>query len=189
MAFRERVKRVLGRGSSSNSSTSSLSKQSTHNRRDSNVYQPGEKMPPMKYRRPVQKEHKEKLESFQFAQSWRRKSEQSQYSPMGSRIPSRMGSMKSRKSTHASRSQVVEGADDDTDVANVGLSPQRTNEDSRYRPIDSAHARQSKPAADSRPETSSTGDGASNGSTGQQNFTQQDLNLALKRSRIEVPPS
>ncbi|KAF2143392.1 uncharacterized protein K452DRAFT_170289 [Aplosporella prunicola CBS 121167] len=171
MAFRERVKRVLGRSSSSNSSNSSLSKKTTASTtpRDSNVYQPGEKMPPMKYRRPVQKEHKEKLESFQFSKAWRRRSDMSQYSPMGSRLPSRMNSMKSRQSMQ---------------VARVGLSPQRTREETRFRPISlNANQRAQQPATSTRPETATT-DGSGNT---QQTFTQQDLNSALARSHIEVP--
>lgn len=55
-------------------------------------------MPRPKYRAPVQKEHKEKLESFSFADAWRRKSLQSIYSPMGTRAPSRRASFLSRKS-------------------------------------------------------------------------------------------
>ena len=50
-------------------------------------------MPPLKYRRPVEKKHKESLEAFSFAQAWRRKSHQSVYSPMGSRMPSRAASV------------------------------------------------------------------------------------------------
>ena len=126
MAFRERVKRVLGRSSSSNSSNSSLSKKTTASTtpRDNNVYQPGEKMPPMKYRRPVQKEHKEKLESFQFSKAWRRRSDMSQYSPMGSRLPSRMNSMKSRQSMQVARGQFIEGPDEESSPANGAFKEQ-----------------------------------------------------------------
>lgn len=55
-------------------------------------------MPKPKYRRPPQKEHKEKLESFTFASALsgvaRKKSDASAglYSPMGSRLPSRKNS-------------------------------------------------------------------------------------------------
>lgn len=49
-------------------------------------------MPRPKYRAPPQKEHKEKLEAFSFADAWRRKSFQSQHSPMGTRAPSRRNS-------------------------------------------------------------------------------------------------
>ena len=40
-------------------------------------------MPRPKYRAPPKKEHKEKLEAFSFPDAWRKKSFQSQYSPMG----------------------------------------------------------------------------------------------------------
>lgn len=55
-------------------------------------------MPRPKYRAPVKKEHKEKLESFSWGEAWRRRSFMSEYSPMGSRMPSRRGSLISRKS-------------------------------------------------------------------------------------------
>lgn len=115
--------------SPSNSETSSLSK--TDSKGDPNVYQPGEKMPQPKYRRPVPKEHKEKLENFSFSNAWRRSSQQSgDYSPMGSRAPSRRGSLASvfgvggRKSFQSRRgeshvgSTVEEDEGDDTDVKN-----------------------------------------------------------------------
>jgi hypothetical protein len=54
-------------------------------------YQPGEKIP-YKYLRPVEKSHKDNLEGFSWTKAWRRKSNQSQYSPHGSRMPSRAGS-------------------------------------------------------------------------------------------------
>jgi hypothetical protein len=58
-------------------------------------------MPQPKYRRPVAKEHKEKLEAFSFASAWRRKSSQSMYSPMGSRAVSRNASVASAKNATA----------------------------------------------------------------------------------------
>jgi len=130
MPFRQRVKRAFTRSSTSSSGDTSLSK--SNSRKNSNVYQAGEKMPPLKYRRPVAKEHKEKLESFSFAHAWRRKSDQSQYSPMGSRLPSRKNSThtQGRKSFQATRTsmqvprtpsnvgQVKEDMDDEADVTN-----------------------------------------------------------------------
>lgn len=122
MAFRERVKRALGRSSSSKSSSSSstLSKKNSKETEDDNhtYFKPGERMPPPKYRRPVAKEHKEKLEAFDFEKAWRRRSQQSVYSPMGSRYPSRRNSLTSRKSMTAPRSQVVENVDQAGDIAN-----------------------------------------------------------------------
>lgn len=55
-------------------------------------------MPRPKYRAPAKKEHTEKLESFNFGDAWRRRSFVSEYSPHGSRMPSRRGSLMSRKS-------------------------------------------------------------------------------------------
>lgn len=65
---------------------------------DDDYYKPGEKMPPMKYRRAVDPEHKKKLEAFSFSTAWRRRSHTSLYSPMGSRLPSRRNSCRSRRS-------------------------------------------------------------------------------------------
>ncbi|KAK8177821.1 hypothetical protein IWX90DRAFT_411230 [Phyllosticta citrichinensis] len=122
MAFRDRVKRVLGRKSSSNSSSTSSVKKTSSGRRDSSVwYQPGEKLPPLKYRRPVTKEHKELLESFSFQKAWRRRSDTSQYSPMGSRLPSRRNSRKSTTAPAAARRtqhELIEDVSEDQDLAN-----------------------------------------------------------------------
>lgn len=62
-----------------------------------NVYKPGEPMPRPKYRGPVNFQHQQKLLSFSFGDAFgaRRKSGASQYSPMGSRMPSRRGSRSS----------------------------------------------------------------------------------------------
>lgn len=65
---------------------------------DDDFYKPGEKMPPLKYRRAVDPEHKKALEAFSFKTAWRRRSHQSLYSPMGSRMPSRRSSFRSRRS-------------------------------------------------------------------------------------------
>lgn len=100
MTFRARIKRVLTFGDSSSDDNDTPRKGNpfrTRNKdpryRDPNVwYQPGEKMPPLKYRRPVNPEHKATLESFSWNNAWRRRSIVSQYSPMGSRLPSRRAS-------------------------------------------------------------------------------------------------
>ncbi|KAF2673464.1 hypothetical protein BT63DRAFT_451514 [Microthyrium microscopicum] len=93
MAFRERIKKTFRRKSSNSSSSRQTSNSSSNpsDRSSPIYYQPGERIP-YKYRRPVQPEHKEKLDSFSWATAWRRKSLTSQYSPMGSRMPSRQGS-------------------------------------------------------------------------------------------------
>lgn len=103
MAIREKAK-ALFRTKSNKPGSDSLSKTSTQgsdrDRWPSNVYKPGEPMPRPKYRAIPKKEHKEKLEAFSFAEAWRRKSFQSQYSPMGTRAPS-------RKNSHSRRSSWV----------------------------------------------------------------------------------
>lgn len=127
MQFRARLKKTFSRGSrSSNSSSESSStlSGSSGEKRPSNVYQPGEKIP-QKYRRPVDKAHQEKLEAFSFGDAWRRRSFQSVYSPMGSRMPSRRNSVElSTKYAAISRrgagfvDEVDEGSGDDSDLAN-----------------------------------------------------------------------
>lgn len=107
MPFREKAKALFKskRGSDSDSLSKSSSKNSSRDRWPSNVYKPGETMPRPKYRRPPTKEHKETLEAFSFAEAWRRKSFQSQYSPMGTRLPSRRTSflsIGSRKKSYMS---------------------------------------------------------------------------------------
>ncbi|KAG2168777.1 hypothetical protein D6C90_08632 [Aureobasidium pullulans] len=100
MAFRERIKKALRKASPNSSLRTSSTKDSSKDRDrwPSNVYKPGEPMPRAKYRAPVKKEHKEKLESFSFSAAWRRRSFMSEYSPMGTRMPSRRASLISRKS-------------------------------------------------------------------------------------------
>jgi hypothetical protein len=95
MSFRQRAKALFRPKSrtDSNSKSSKSSKSSSRDRWPSNVYKPGEVMPRPKYRRPPTKEHKEKLEAFSFAGAWRRKSHQSEYTPMGTRVPSRRASL------------------------------------------------------------------------------------------------
>ncbi|OCK76451.1 hypothetical protein K432DRAFT_306323 [Lepidopterella palustris CBS 459.81] len=197
MHFRQRVKRVFTRSSSGSNGDNSLSNSTSRN--SSNVYKPGEKMPPMKYRRPVAPEHKEKLESFSFAKAWRRKSTQSQYSPMGSRLPSRKNSthtvgrkslqgtrlsMQAQRATGGNVEQVKEGSGDDADVSNVGLSCQHTHESIKPGPTSSMErCSQSNKSGDSRPQT-----GCANGGVKADTpFTQEDLELALKRSHLDVP--
>ncbi|KAK8157936.1 hypothetical protein BKA80DRAFT_312327 [Phyllosticta citrichinensis] len=204
MAFRDRVKRVLGRKSSSNSSSTSSVKKTSSGRRDSSVwYQPGEKLPPLKYRRPVTKEHKELLESFSFQKAWRRRSDTSQYSPMGSRLPSRRNSRKSTTAPAAARRtqhELIEDVSEDQDLANVGLSPQRSrdNADAHRRltlsaPTNQGAARQSSPStANTRPPSSGTTDSTTNNdsNTDDDAFSHQafaqDLLHALNHSRIAV---
>lgn len=135
MAFREKLKKTFSRnhsaGNSENSSTLSKTNSKQNSRRSSNdknhqYYKPGEKIPQPKYRRPVDPEHKARLEAFSFANAWRRMSSQSQYSPMGSRMPSRRGSVISnmRKSIGSRRANGSIGpGPDDTDNVGSGMYP------------------------------------------------------------------
>ncbi|CAA9960909.1 hypothetical protein PTMSG1_04293 [Pyrenophora teres f. maculata] len=95
--LRTRLKRVLTAGSH---------RHAKPDEPESDFYKPGEKMPPLKYRRAVDPEHKKKLEAFSFSTAWRRHSNASLYSPMGSRLPSRRSSFRRRsrsRSMHRSR--------------------------------------------------------------------------------------
>ncbi|KAF2815697.1 uncharacterized protein BDZ99DRAFT_120953 [Mytilinidion resinicola] len=195
MPIRQRIKRALTRSSADGHP--SLSK-STTNKPDPNVYQPGEKMPPMKYRRPVAPEHKEKLEAFSFARAWRRKSGSSQYSPMGSRMPSRRNStatngrksfQTSRLSMQAPRTSLAKGEDggvregsqEEGDVTNVGLSRTHTHE-SLKPPHSSVGRRSQSIHTGSRPQT---GRGSASTKAGEAAFSAEDLELALKNSHLD----
>ncbi|KAJ4331634.1 hypothetical protein N0V95_009846 [Ascochyta clinopodiicola] len=99
-ALRSRLRRVLT-GQEGEGGIAAKIKHGKHAKPaqpESDFYLPGEKMPPMKYRRPVDPEHKKNLDAFSFKKAWRRRSHQSLYSPMGSRLPSRKGSFRSRRS-------------------------------------------------------------------------------------------
>lgn len=126
MPFREKMKRAFRRSSSVADGadlTKATSKASKKKDQD-NIYKPGE-TPASKYRGPNNQAHQDKLSAFSFGSAWsRRKSDQSEYSPMGSKLPSRRGSWlsgrgpgaRSRQQSHVG--QVVESADADDDVAN-----------------------------------------------------------------------
>lgn len=116
MPFRQKAKNLFktkSRGSSiSKTDSNDGSSLEGRDRWPSNVYKPGEPMPRPKYRAPPKKEHKEKLEAFNFADSWRKKSFQSTYSPMGTRAPSRRTSFLSfGKKSAASRNASVTSED------------------------------------------------------------------------------
>ncbi|KAF2148451.1 hypothetical protein K461DRAFT_64379 [Myriangium duriaei CBS 260.36] len=109
MPFREKLKKAFKSSSPASSKNPSPTiVQAETTRWPSNVYRPDEPMPRPKYRAPVKKEHKEKLEAFNFASSWRRRSHVSLYSPMGSRLPSRRGSRANRDSLEARRKSIVQ---------------------------------------------------------------------------------
>lgn len=147
MPFRARVKRALIGGPSDSSDLKGAgSKNSKNEKLPDNVYKPGEAMPRPKYRGPYNQAHQDKLTAFSFGNAWsRRKSSMSQktqgsdYSPMGSRLPSqgpsRRGSgwsgfsgkrgrwpLGSRQNSNYDPA-MKENADDDVNVAN-GVSAQ-----------------------------------------------------------------
>ncbi|KAL8779804.1 MAG: hypothetical protein Q9213_006762 [Squamulea squamosa] len=146
MPFRAKVKRAFGKNEDSSEAGSDpsqvQSKAATKKMKKpkieypDNVYKPGE-IPESKYKGPYNKEHQVKLHAFSFKTAFqgRRKSEQSLYSPMGSRLPSRKGSFLSRRSFARSRQQsrvedtLMENNEADDAVANVGLSRQHTTEE------------------------------------------------------------
>jgi hypothetical protein len=96
--LRTRLRRALT-GQAENGPLSKLKgNKSKNDDADDDYYKPGEKMPPLKYRRAVDPEHKKTLEAFTFGSAWRRRSHTSLYSPMGSRLPSRRNSCRSKRS-------------------------------------------------------------------------------------------
>ena len=125
MPFREKMKRAFGRAPSTGDGSELAKTTSKASKKDAeNIYRPGE-MPKPKYRGPYNQAHQDKLSAFSFGGAWtRRKSDQSQYSPMGSRLPSRRGSMlggrspEARSRQHSYVGQVVENIEGDDDIAN-----------------------------------------------------------------------
>lgn len=118
MPFRDKVKKAFGKSSDDPSESSSdlsqvQSKASSKEPRKqkveypADVYKPGE-IPEPKYKGPYNKADQQKLHAFSFAAAFqgRRKSDQSLYSPMGSRIPSRMNSFISRRTRSRQPSRV-----------------------------------------------------------------------------------
>jgi len=175
MPFRARLKKTFSRNSRSSHSSSDTSStlSGSSGKRASNVYQPGEKIP-QKYRRPVDKAHKEKLEAFTFAfgvESCRRqRSFQSLYSPMGSRMPSRRNSIEHIKREAIGPrggSFLGEGFDDDSDSATVAMSRQSSDGHSPRGVRDFADPPRHRGSA----------------------FTEEDLSLAMKQSHLTVPRS
>ncbi|KAK0276219.1 hypothetical protein LTR35_010542 [Friedmanniomyces endolithicus] len=210
MPFREKAKALFRRKDSAADSLSKTtsSSNSSRERWPSNIYKPGETMPRPKYRKPPTKEHKEKLESFSFGDAWRRKSYQSNYSPMGTRAPSRSNSLFRRKShARSSRANSVASlgdkeacgprqremhsgammtaqlsteveAEGDDDVTNVGLSRAQSREQVPTK---------SRPrtAEDIPPDCSDyIGSGTAHD---HRPFSEHELTLALQRSHLAVP--
>lgn len=118
MTLRDKAKSLFKRRASRDDTLSKSYSKESHERWLSNVYQPGEPMPRPKYRRPPEKAHKAKLDAFSFAEAWRKKSFQSQHSPMGTRQPSRRNSFVSTKRRSiAARSSLSRNASVDSQSA------------------------------------------------------------------------
>ncbi|KAF2874159.1 hypothetical protein BDV95DRAFT_592279 [Massariosphaeria phaeospora] len=228
MALRSRLRRAFTRSSpddsGSLSKTSDKSPKKTSkgdsnktakksSKGDSDVYQPGEKMPPLKYRRPVDPIHKANLEAFTWTKAWRRKSAQSMYSPMGSRMPSRKNSRASfgRRSMSSMKgssrgddigmvdsgvggsiagdemraNDLREGSDEEGDITNVGLSRPPSNHHKS-----SINARQSHSITSASfpplpgPTDHTRRSQSTSKSKPDQPFTPEDLELALHRSHL-----
>ncbi len=106
------MRKVLGRDSSNTEGGSTATK--TKSKVD--IYKPDE-LPPSKYRSPYNKPHQDKLKAFSFGDTFnRRKSDQTEISPMGSRMPSRKNSAFDGQRSNVGR--VVESGEADDDVQN-----------------------------------------------------------------------
>ncbi|KAL9014204.1 MAG: hypothetical protein Q9173_001135 [Seirophora scorigena] len=139
MPFRDKVKKAFGK-SSDDPSESALDLSQLQPKPSSkkpkkqkiefpeDVYKPGE-IPESKYKGPYNKAHQQKLHAFSFASAFqgRRKSDQSLYSPMGSRMPSRMNSFISRRTRSRQQSRVedmlMESSEADDAVENGNYTP------------------------------------------------------------------
>ncbi|MCJ1463240.1 hypothetical protein MMC07_001845 [Pseudocyphellaria aurata] len=194
MPFRDKVKRAFGRNSNEDSDLTTVSSATSRKEKKQkreypdNVYKPGEVMPRPKYRAAYNKEHQEKLSAFSFGDAWkRRKSDQSQYSPMGSRLPSMVGSLRRMSLATGSRDRkqsvatetVDENIDRDDDVSNVGLSRQVTrDENGRPRTADS------RKMNGLHSQRTVTNGHVKSGET-EKPFTEEELSLALTRTTVK----
>lgn len=107
MPFREKAKNLFKSKRNADSLSTTSTNDSNHDK-----YQPGESMPPPKYRRQPQKEHKDKLEAFSFGDAWRKRSFQSTHSPMGTRASSRRTSFLSQGRKSIGRKSVTQVDED-----------------------------------------------------------------------------
>lgn len=207
MPLREKAKNFFKRRNSrSDTLSKTSSKESSRDRWPSNVYKPGEPMPKPKYKRPPEKAHKDKLDAFSFGEAWRRKSFQSQHSPMGTRLPSRRNSFlsfrKGLASRNASRNASITsdaGKGGAKHKENVGPStrPALSPELEQYGDDDVAnvggsHLRTRGRDLPSPPRTAAGMSGSSlsppmSTAHDHQPFSEADLALALNRSHLAVP--
>ncbi|XP_014558902.1 hypothetical protein COCVIDRAFT_24640 [Bipolaris victoriae FI3] len=203
--LRTRLKRVLTAGSHRSAKPEEP---------ESDFYKPGEKMPPLKYRRAVDPEHKKKLEAFNFSTAWRRHSNASLYSPMGSRLPSRRSSFRRRsrsRSMHRSRrGSCASDYDPESEWVDSGIGASIAGDDrpanikeasddegdvlnvglSRNPTEDprDAHRKQSQGAirtSDGR-QSSRPATGSDRTRQASQPFSAEELEMALQRSHLEA---
>ncbi|KAF9734230.1 hypothetical protein PMIN03_007979 [Paraphaeosphaeria minitans] len=199
MPLRSRLRRAFTRGAHDDPQVVKGKKSKNC---DPNVYQPGEKMPPLKYRRPVAPEHKAHLESFDWAKAWRRKSTASIYSPMGSRMPSRKSSFssfrtrRSVRSVHGRRSQSKPRRGDDYRENDSGIGASLSGDHQLIEDSDDEGditnvGLSRNPTEDpKRPRKSSV---SSNGSrpptaTTEDPFDPEDLEVALQKTTLDPNP-
>ncbi|KAF1952254.1 hypothetical protein CC80DRAFT_552674 [Byssothecium circinans] len=216
MALRSRLRRAFTRGNSQDDSSNSVPHKHGFPRpgktkTDPLVYQPGEKMPPLKYRRPVAPEHKAHLESFDWAKAWRRRSDQSIYSPMGSRMPSRKSSYQSfsRRSFHRRSMSRSRAAGDDGSIYDSGVGASLSDDRPRRHSLQEGSdeegdvtnvglsrnptedpkrptRRSQSMTSTSRPQTSDRTRRPSSKREREPVFSPEDLELALKKSNLEA---
>ncbi|KAG6997652.1 hypothetical protein G7Y79_00039g076140 [Physcia stellaris] len=201
MPFRAKMKRAFGRDSPEEGSDAAQTNSKASHKKEKkqklpdNVYKPGEPMPRPKYRGPYDKEHQDKLTSFNFANAFsRRKSDYSETSPMGTKLHSRRGSFlsigkvaRSRQPSHVDPA-LVEATDGDDDVTNVGLSKQHTREESKRprtadsgkRPRTSGSTRM-QPLQETATVTAGNANGTINGLNYGKPFTEDELTQAMSR--------
>ncbi|KAF1844176.1 uncharacterized protein K460DRAFT_379166 [Cucurbitaria berberidis CBS 394.84] len=177
---------------------------------ESDFYLPGEKMPPLKYRRPVDPEHKKRLESFNFSTAWRRRSHTSLYSPMGSKLPSRRNSCRSRRSRsrsmHRSRRSSFSSEYDAEDWVDSGIGASIAGDErpanireasddegdvlnvglSRNPTEDPRDARRKQSTAARRESISRPGTGSDRTRNASQPFSPEELEQALAKSHLEA---
>ncbi|KAI9802126.1 MAG: hypothetical protein M1833_002047 [Piccolia ochrophora] len=170
MPFRERMRRAFGRSNTSDDLTPKRSKS-----QQADLYKPGEVMPKPKYPGRYNKPHQDMLSAFSFGEAFRRrKSDMTDVSPMGSRMPSRKNSeAMGRKSSAHRRShigKVVESVDDDDDKSQVGPSSSDPPSDRDFDVQDPLKVAQNK---DTFPSDAL--------------FTEEELNSALHKTSLQVP--
>ncbi|KAI9820523.1 MAG: hypothetical protein M1832_003714 [Thelocarpon impressellum] len=167
MPLRERMRRAFGRKTSSDELVPKRTKS-----QKADLYRVGDPMPQPKYPGRYNKPHQELLSSFSFSSAFnRRKSRETEVSPMGSSAASRRNSGIPRKSMGQRPSgvgQFVQNAEADDDVRNGTVDRER---DPRL------HERVPEVQDLSRTRTA-------NGSA---HFTEHELSAAVKQTSLQAP--